>query len=132
MVRSLGIFIGKLTKQLQGWTHPTTYEFAWKMENYHLLKEKTHLLKNEEVRKMVQEFLQSYEKAVVPHYPKLRKRTIHNDVNQMNIIVNKGQVTGLIDFADVQYSHLINELGIALFYMMYDKEDILYYSLMLL
>ena len=60
---------------------------------------------------------------VVPYYPKLRIRTIHNDINMMNIIVNDGKVTGLIDFSDTQYSHLINEIAIGLYYLMYDKYD---------
>ena len=51
-----------------------------------------------------------------------RKSVIHGDANDYNILVKGSTVAGLIDFGDMHYTHLINNLAINLAYMMMGKE----------
>ena len=72
-------------------------------------------------RNLVSYFFQQYELQVAPHLQGLRKSVIHNDVNEWNVLVKDNTVSGLIDFGDLTYSPLINELAIAITYAIYDK-----------
>ena len=69
---------------------------------------------------------------MVPLSDKLRKATIHNDINELNIIVNDERVTGLIDFGDMAYWHLMDEIVVAMYHLGYSDEDSLKWSLILL
>ena len=55
--------------------------------------------------------------------PTLRKQIIHNDANEWNTLTLDNQISGIIDFGDVCYSQLINELAIALAYSLLGKKD---------
>lgn len=74
-------------------------------------------------RNVVRYFFQQFEENVHPVLPELRKQVIYNDANEWNILVKENQVSGLIDFGDLAYSPLINEVAIALTYVCYDKEN---------
>ena len=87
-------------------------------------------MKDEEDRFHCEKFINLYLENV-PSL-KLRRITIHNDIHEYNIIVNDGKVTGLIDFGDLAESALVNEIGIAMYWIAYEEEDPLHYSSMLL
>ncbi|NQV15619.1 aminotransferase class III-fold pyridoxal phosphate-dependent enzyme, partial [bacterium] len=65
---------------------------------------------------------QQFEENVSPVLHQLRKSIIHNDANEWNVLVNNGKVSGLIDFGDLAYSPLINELAVTIAYACFDKE----------
>ena len=67
-------------------------------------------------------FLQNRE-MVQPHLSALRFSIIHGDANYCNVLARDGEVSGIIDFGDVCYSPLINELAVAATYAMMDKTD---------
>ena len=74
------------------------------------------------------QFLQQYDATVARRVPTLRKSVIHGDGNDYNVIVGTAKehgppVIGMIDFGDLVYSSTVNELAIALAYIMLDKAD---------
>ena len=76
---------------------------------------------------LLQCFMNSYQR-VAPRIGSLRKSTIHNDANDYNILVHHDPVSdlamiGLIDFGDLVYSTLVNELAICGAYVMLGKEN---------
>lgn len=64
-----------------------------------------------------------FQEEVVPELEHLRHATIHNDFNDWNVLVKNNKVAGLIDFGDVVYAPLIQELAVCLTYACFDKED---------
>ncbi len=50
---------------------------------------------------------------VEPFIEDLRKSVIHGDANDWNVLCKNGEVSGIIDFGDMCFSPLINELAIA-------------------
>ena len=76
--------------------------------------------------------MNQYESNVVPYFLELRKSTIHNDANNWNILFKGNDVSGIIDFGDISYSHLINELAIAISYTCFNKENPLEWAITLL
>ncbi|MBL4658884.1 MAG: aminotransferase class III-fold pyridoxal phosphate-dependent enzyme [Alcanivoracaceae bacterium] len=83
-------------------------------------------------RNVVKYFLQQCQEHVLPVLPELRQSTIHNDANDWNILVNEGVTTSVIDFGDLAYSALINEVAVAIAYACIDKEDPLKWAVILL
>ncbi len=81
------------------------------------------LIEDASDRRMVKYFHLRFHDQVVPLIPDLRKSIIHGDANDLNVLVNGEKVTGLIDFGDMTYSLLINELAVALTYVMFGKDD---------
>jgi len=75
------------------------------------------------LRKYIDHFFLQFRENVLPVLPILRKSVIHNDANDWNVLVKNGKVTGLIDFGDMVYAHLIQELAVAITYAIFDKED---------
>ena len=68
----------------------------------------------------------------MPRLAGLRQSIIHNDANDLNVVVGGGQsdpftknqrVLGLIDFGDAVYSYTVAGLAIALAYAVLDKSD---------
>lgn len=39
------------------------------------------------------------------------------------MLCKNNEVVGMIDFADLSYSHLVYDIGITLFYMLYDRKE---------
>ncbi len=74
-------------------------------------------------RKLVDYFFDQYQHFVQPQIPELRHSIIHNDWNDWNILTRNERVCGLLDFGDMCYAPLINELAIALAYVMMSKEN---------
>ena len=80
-------------------------------------------------RLMLKRVFDSFEKFVIPKMSVYKQGFIHNDPNDLNIIVSDlMRVVGLVDFSDSVYSYYVFELGILLAYAMIDKEDPLAYA----
>ncbi len=134
LFRSLGIFLAEMNLKLQSFTNYTIMakQCDWDIQYLDWNKKFINDIPNSRDRNTVLYFFQQFEENVRPLLPYLRKQIIHNDANEWNILVRNGQVTGIIDFGDLTYSHLINELAIAITYACYDKEDPLEWAKLIL
>ena len=134
IISSLGSFLAKFNLLTRNWNNSEikSRDWEWKIESVELIKNRANYISDPFRRNRVIYFIQQYKENIVPVYKDLRKSIIHNDANQWNVLVEKDKTTGLIDFGDISYSNLVNEVGIAMTYIAYDKEDILYWSGILL
>ncbi len=78
-----------------------------------------------EEKRLILYFFDQYHQFVSPHHKYLRKSLIHNDFNNWNVLMDKSHVIGLIDFGDMVYSAMINDLAIAMSYALCTSKDIL-------
>ncbi|MCP4312142.1 MAG: aminotransferase class III-fold pyridoxal phosphate-dependent enzyme [Bacteroidetes bacterium] len=76
-----------------------------------------------EDRKLVEYFHLQYHDIVGPLLPQMRYSIIQGDANDYNVIVANNSVKGIIDFGDIHYSLLINEVAVAISYAVMGKED---------
>jgi 4-aminobutyrate aminotransferase-like enzyme/Ser/Thr protein kinase RdoA (MazF antagonist) len=60
---------------------------------------------------------------VTPIADSLPRAVIHNDLNDHNILVAGGRVSGIVDFGDMLYGWRVADLAIAAAYAMLDAED---------
>jgi len=120
MLHSFGVFLGKLDLSLGKLQNDTlkAKETPWDLrhfyKNYPLLAHIT----DQNDRRLVDYFFLQYQEQIIPKQYQLRKQLIHNDANEWNVLITDNKVTGLIDFGDMCYSWLINELAIAITYVM--------------
>lgn len=107
-------------------------KWEWDLQYLELIQKYLEDIPSAKDRNTVKYFLQQHEEVVRPLLPHLRKSIIYNDANEWNILLNKDQQISLIDFGDLAYSPLINELAVAMTYAAYEKENYLDWCLELL
>jgi len=134
IIRSFGKSLAQLNKSLLHWTdiHIKARQLEWDMQQYAVSKNYLNEISSKKDRKIIHYYMNQYEENVVPYFIELRKSTIHNDANNWNILFKDNGVSGIIDFGDISYSHLINELAIAISYTCFNKENPLEWALVLL
>ena len=125
---SFGRYMATFNSAMQGFEHSGAVRpgFIWGLDNVMLSKPFVHHIVLEDNRARVERYFARYEAEVLPKLKSLRKAIIHQDANDHNVLVNEaGEVSGLIDFGDVMWGSLINELAIMLAYGMQNTDDIL-------
>lgn len=123
---NLGKLLGEMDKALQNFSHLAMHrEYVWDIANS--LDAETNLLciREHEKRRIAAYFLMQFREEVAPLQHQLRKAYIHNDANDYNVLVHENDVVGLIDFGDMVYSHLINNVAVACTYAMFQQNDVL-------
>ncbi|MDB4292475.1 aminotransferase class III-fold pyridoxal phosphate-dependent enzyme [Maribacter sp.] len=125
LLSSLGTFFGKMDKQIH-----EAYESAlvgketqWDLKHFRSNYKFIEYISNPKDRSLVDYFFLQFAEHVSPLAHQLRKGIIHNDGNHWNVLTQNGAVSGIIDFGDMCHSWLINEVAIAITYVMMDKEN---------
>lgn len=100
--------------------HPTfcQEDLSWNIVN--LLRLEPLLAYQEgEGRAIVTAVMEKFAGEVVPALPALRRQVIYNDLNFHNVLVDEPDhdaISGVIDFGDIVYAPLVNDLAIACAY----------------
>lgn len=125
LFESFGKFLAEMDLNLKDFQNYViaARQNKWDLQ-YFLLNEKyiTHIT-NPAERKIVAYFFLQYKQNVLPLLPSLRKQIIHGDANDWNVLTQNGTVSGIIDFGDVCFSQMINELAIAITYAIMGKDE---------
>jgi 4-aminobutyrate aminotransferase-like enzyme len=122
---SLGTFLAELNRSFHSFKNYTlrSRNLDWDIQFLHLNKPLIEDIENVKDRNLVRYFFLQYEENISPILPSLRRQIIHADANEWNILVENDRVSGIIDFGDLTYSPLINEVAVALTYVCYEKEN---------
>ena len=134
MFISFATLLAKLDLKLQSFNNVTikTRQWEWDIQYLYLNHKYLKDIASPNDRKLVNYFFQQFTENVAPALHQLRKSIIHNDANEWNVLVNNGQVTAIIDFGDLAYSPLVNELAVAIAYACFDKEKPLDWAVVML
>lgn len=129
LLASLGAFMGRLSRAMQGFGHPVAHrpDFLWNLDNTLGVKPWIADITTPERRALVERIFARYESRAAPRLHALRAAVLHQDCNDNNIVVDNSAsptVTGLIDFGDMTFGRQINELAITLAYALLDVDDI--------
>jgi len=120
----LGRFLGKMDNALENFSHPAMHRhYVWDISNAADANRKLHCIKNHERRRIAGYFLLQFETEVLPFISALRHAYAHHDANDTNILVQGDKISGLIDFGDMVYTALINNLAVACTYAMMNHSD---------
>jgi 4-aminobutyrate aminotransferase-like enzyme/Ser/Thr protein kinase RdoA (MazF antagonist) len=119
----LGNFLGQMDKALQNFSHPAMHRhYVWDISNAADANRKLHCIKDHERRRIAGYFLLQFEMEVLPYISSLRHIYAHHDANDTNILVKDNKVCGLIDFSDMVYTALVNNLAVACTYAMMNHQ----------
>ena len=120
----LGDFLGKMDKALQDFSHPAMKRhYTWDINNTADANRKLSCIKDHERRRIAGYFILQFEMEVLPNISLLRHAYAHHDANDTNILIKGGKVRGLIDFGDMVYTALVNNLAVACTYAMMNHPD---------
>jgi len=125
LLASLGETVGKLDKALS-YMESRTIEarrLHWDLQYCLMDRSKAIHIKNKNKKKLVDYFFDQFEYFALPEFPGMRHSLIHCDLNDWNILSKSDKVTGVIDFGDMSFSPVINELAIALTYVILGKKN---------
>ena len=124
LMANLGAFLADLNQKLDGFHSDAirARNYDWDLQNLTLNRKHISAIPDPKQRRIVAYFFQKFDLLVSPYVPELRKSYIHSDFNEWNVLAEGDQALGLIDFGDIVYSPLINEVATALCYLSYDKD----------
>jgi len=119
--------LAELDIALQGFSHKAQHnKLLWDTQHVLDLRKLLVNVQDESLRAIAAQVLDNFEQFVVPVLPSLRAQVIHNDLNYSNAMVENADSTelaGIIDFGDIVYAPLIQELGVAGAYHLLDTEQ---------
>ncbi len=120
----LGNFLGSMDKALANFSHPAMHRYyVWDINNAADANKKLPFIKNHERRRIAGYFLLQFETEVLPQISSLRHVYAHHDANDTNVLVKGTKISGLIDFSDMVYTTLINNLAVACTYAMMNHSN---------
>jgi len=134
LIKHFGESLALLDKALAKQQHITIQakKEVWDLKRNHLSKKYLPHIQSHNIRRIAHHFFLQYQTHVNPLVDELRTQIIHGDANDWNVLVNPKQIkhpkhsdeiSGFIDFGNICFSPLINEVAIALVYIMFNKEE---------
>ena len=96
---------------------------SWDITHLHLSKKYLEYIPDPGDRKLVSYYMLQFKEEVEDQLPHLRHSLIHNDGNEWNVLADGEKIRGLIDFGDMVYAPLVNEVVVSLTYLMMGKDD---------
>lgn len=118
---ALGQMLARLDLALQNYRHPASQRpLLWDLvHGASQIRPLAQAIALSEKRALALEFLEQYEREVLPMLPDLRRQVIHNDFNPHNILVSAqdpAQISGILDFGDMVEAPLVCDLAVAASY----------------
>jgi 4-aminobutyrate aminotransferase-like enzyme/Ser/Thr protein kinase RdoA (MazF antagonist) len=116
LLEQLGALVARTDRALAGFEHPAMRRpLRWNLLT--VPRELAELVHGRR-RELVDEVL-----ARTPSLDGLPQQVIHNDANELNVLVSDGAVSGLIDFGDTVWSARVCGLAVAGAYAMQGLDD---------
>jgi len=122
----MGRFLGRMDRVLENCTHPALQrQVGWDLMHAGEVRVRLDALRDPARRTRAEAQLNLFEERILPELRDLRRSVIHNDANDYNVLVDEAgtRVTGIIDFGDMVHTALVNELAIAMAYVMLGESD---------
>ncbi len=128
LYNDLGHFMGRFTKAMDGYSHGGSNkpDDLWLLDNVMLCKAHIEDVEKGELYDRVLRFYNHYEENIVPKLKPLRGAVLHNDANEQNLLASLDgmpHITGIIDFGDLGYGTLINELAVTIAYALLGEDN---------
>jgi len=114
---NLGALLARLDIALRGFFHPQArHNHPWDIARCPGLLSHTHHIREVKTRRQVESIFRYMQTTVLPRLRQLRHQVIHQDAHSHNIIldeVHPGEIAGLLDFGDMVFGPLVNEVAVA-------------------
>jgi Ser/Thr protein kinase RdoA (MazF antagonist) len=115
-LQQIGAFMGRMVNALAGFEHPASRHFMpWNLSNGVAVSRDLWVNAEDDARTLAAPLLDRLRDEVLPTLNALPSQVIHNDGHSYNLLradAESQDVVGLIDFGDMVYAPIINELAI--------------------
>ncbi|WP_158557942.1 aminotransferase class III-fold pyridoxal phosphate-dependent enzyme [Spongiactinospora gelatinilytica] len=124
LLHDLGRQVAGIDRALRDFTHPAMgRDLVWNLTSAPRVAKLAALL-DDELLPLVTEVFDRYAEHVAPRLAALPHQVVHNDANELNILVDDdGGIAGLIDFGDLVWTPRVCGLAVALAYAMQGHAD---------
>ena len=116
-----GACLATLDRLLEDFHHEASdFALAWDLRRAGSLAELLPYVDNAGLREICASRVEHFTTTVEPRLDACRAQVIYNDLNPSNILVESddtSRLAGVIDFGDVIYSQLVNDVAIAAAYL---------------
>jgi 4-aminobutyrate aminotransferase-like enzyme/Ser/Thr protein kinase RdoA (MazF antagonist) len=113
LLRDVGAMAARLARALRGFFHPAArHELLWDLTQAPALRKRTHHIQEQARRGIVEEVLDHFDAKVLPQLKMQRAQVIHNDISELNTLVEGNRVTGVVDFGDLIHAPLVCDLAV--------------------
>jgi Ser/Thr protein kinase RdoA (MazF antagonist) len=120
LLGSLGQCVARVDKALEDFEHPAMHRtLQWDLRHADLARDKASLLPGHRRRWVIE----TLDEWAALDWTLLRTGVIHGDVNDHNVLVDAGRVSGLLDFGDMVHSALVCDLAVTLAYAVLGRSD---------
>ncbi len=124
LFENLGAFLGKMDKGLEGFKHPGMHRhYTWDISTARDANYKMNYIQDASKKRIADYFMVQFESEVLPTLSSHRQAYTHNDANDYNVLIEGDKIAGLIDFGDMVYTALINNVAVACTYAMLHQAD---------
>ncbi len=121
---SIGETLAKLDRALLGFTHPQLDRaLKWDLRQADWVADHLNVFDDRERRCKITMITDRFSGDLSPRLSTLPRTPIHNDANDMNILVGEHGVSGVIDFGDMVSAPRVCEVAVALAYAMMGEGD---------
>ncbi len=128
LAASTGDLLGRLDGALETFDHPLLDRyFRWDLRRAGWIANHIEAIEGSERRALIQSILAHFEQDVRSRLDTLPRSPIHNDANDMNVLVSLDdgvqRATGIVDFGDMIRGPKVCEVAIAMAYAMMGAGD---------
>jgi len=123
-LKDLGKLIAQINIAMSFVVHPDTRRtHHWDLARADQHRSMISSIDRPEKRQILEWVFHLYAAIVKPLMEDLPRSLIHGDINDDNVLVSDGQITGILDFGDCLENPTVCDLAIALAYHTLDEED---------
>ena len=127
LAENIGETLARLGRALEGFSHPLLDRpQKWDLQQAGWIGERIDAIDGAARRARIQKIAARYADDLLPRLNQLPKTPIHNDANDMNILVrsdDRASVCGIFDFGDMIRAPRICDVAVALAYAMMGDGD---------
>ncbi len=129
LLRSVGRFMGRVDRALEGFTHPAMNRgILWDLKGASRIGPLLVAIESLPRRSLAELFVRRFDALAAPRLGTLRTGVIHNDGNDHNLLVRRTgsgepEVSGIIDLGDMVHTCVVCEPAIAATYAAMGKDD---------
>ncbi|MGB5655849.1 MAG: aminotransferase class III-fold pyridoxal phosphate-dependent enzyme [Acidimicrobiia bacterium] len=122
LAHEIGVVAGTIVNALAGLpAGPQPSGFLWDLSDAGtIITKRLGAIDDSRRRRLIERVLDRYEAIDLGALP---RQVVHNDLNDENIVLRDGVISGVIDFGDAIETVRVAELAIACTYAMFDQDD---------
>ncbi|MCP3875558.1 MAG: aminotransferase class III-fold pyridoxal phosphate-dependent enzyme [Desulfobacteraceae bacterium] len=123
-LKNLGNILAKMAEAMSFIVHPDAERtHQWDLVRADQHRFKISLIDNPEQRQILEWVFHLYSAIAKPLFESLPTSLIHGDINDGNVLVSDGKISGILDFGDCFLNPTVCDLAIALAYQTLDEEN---------